>query len=275
MPETSSQYGSPPIGFLCLPLEIRESIYIHLLLRSAVLVQYLDFEVDSWIKSIWEDPERLDYFADAEGIVPKRKTSILSVSRQISEEALNVLYGRNLFIVHIHDGAHRDLLKFGTANLRRIRHLRLVAQPNGVCFPKPIKFDSKLWIPLLTDLSQLCLVVQQPLQARTYYYNAPSLEEDVRKWVAWLEPIIRYLAQNIKETTTVGIDDNDLIETGEVVQKYFCSGYEKVRTVTGDRIFKRGEFSWESGHWDDDDDDGSTNFEDGGMGDDGSDRDET
>jgi len=104
-----------------------------------------------------------------EDIVPKRKTGIFSVSRQISEEALNVLYGRNLFIVLVHGGAHKNLLKFGTADIRRIRYLRLVAQPMGICFPEPMKFDSQLWIPLLTDLSQLCLVAQQPIQAGAYY----------------------------------------------------------------------------------------------------------
>lgn len=238
MPETSSQCGSQPNGFLCLPLEVREMIYFHLLIRSVVL---------PWIGAMWEEQASFD---DMEDIVPKRKVGILSVSRQISEEALNVLYGRNLFIIHVHVGAHRNLLKFGTANIRRIRHLRLVAQPMGFCFAEPLKFDPQLWTPLLTDLSQLCLVVQQPIQAHGYY-NAPSLEEDMREWVAWLEPVLRYLAQNITETTSVEIDDNNLVETTNIVQKCFRSGYKKVLTATGDKIFARGMFSWESGYWDD------------------------
>jgi len=268
MPDTSFQCGSKPSGFFFLPLEIREKIYFHLLPHSAIFVQHLNFEIDPWIRSIWEDPEQRAYFDEVEETVPKRKTGILSVSRQISEEALNVLYGRNLFIVLVHGGAHNKLLKFGTANIRRIRYLRLVAQPMGICFPEPVQFDSQLWIPLLTDLSQLCLVAQQPLQAMSYY-NAPSLEEDMQEWIAWLEPILRYLARNITEKTIVGVDDNKLVETGDVIQKRFRSGYERVQTVTGDQIFKRGMFSWESGYWDDDD--GGMNFADGGMGDDWSD----
>jgi hypothetical protein len=268
MPETLSQCSSQPSGFLCLPLELREKIYFHLLLRSAIHVQYLNFEVDPWIRSIWEDSERLALYDEVEDIAPKRKTGILSVSRQISEESLNVLYGRNLFIVTVHGGAHNKLLKFGTANIRRIRYLRLVAQPMGICFPEPMEFDSQLWIPLLTDLSQLCLIVQQPLRVGGYF-NAPTLEEDMQEWVVWLEPILRYLARNILETTIVEIDDNNLVETGEVVQKCFRSGYKKVQTETGDRIFERGMFSWESGYWDDDD--SGMNFADGGMGDDWSD----
>jgi hypothetical protein len=125
-------------------------------------------------------------------------------------------------------------------------------------------FDSRLWVRLLTDLNQLCLAAQQPLQAGGYY-NSPSLEEDMR---AWLEPILRFLAKNFTKTTIVGIGDNDLVETGELVRKCFPSGYKKVQTVTGDRMFRRGEFSWESGYWDDD---SGMNFADGGMGDDWSD----
>lgn len=261
MPDALLQCGSKPSGFFCLPLEIREKIYFHLLPQSAISVQYLNFKVDPWIRSLWEDPER-------QGTFRKRKTGILSVSRQISEEALNVLYGRNLFIVLVHGGAHNKLLKFGIANIRRIRYLRLVAQPMGIWFPTPVQFDSQLWIPLLTDLSQLCLVLQQPLQARGYY-DAPSLEEDMQKWIAWLEPMLRYLARNISDKTIVGVDDNELVETGDVIQKHFHSGYKRVHTVTGDRIFQRGMFSRESGYWDDDD--GGMNFADGGMGDDWSD----
>ncbi|KAK3941994.1 hypothetical protein QBC46DRAFT_83878 [Diplogelasinospora grovesii] len=69
--------------------------------------------------------------------------------------------------------------------------------------------------------------------------------------VAWLEPILRYLAEKTTETTVVEIDVNDL-ETSVLVQRCFRSGYKKAQTVIRDRIFMRGEFSWESGYWDDD-----------------------
>jgi len=61
-----------------------------------------------------------------EDIIPKKKTGILSVLRQISEEALNVLYGRNLFIITVHGGAHDKLLEFGTTKIWRIRYSRLI-----------------------------------------------------------------------------------------------------------------------------------------------------
>jgi hypothetical protein len=258
---------SQPTRFLTLPLELRNKIYSLLLVRGAVHVQNLRFEVDPWTRSMWEDTKQLELVDDTEDIFPIRKAGILSVSKQISEEALNVLYGSNLVMVLINGGAHDNLIRFGTDNIQRIRHLRLVAQPMGICYPETLKLETQLWVPLLTDLNRLCLVAQQPLQARGYY-NAPSLEEDMGEWVAWLEPILQYLAGKIAKANIVEIDDNDLVETRELVQKYFSPGYKKVKTITGDRIFMRGAFSWETGYWDDD---GPMNFADGGMGDDWSD----
>lgn len=66
---------------------------------------------------MWEDTEQLELFDDMEDIFPKRRTGILSVSRQISEEALKVLYGCNLFLVLIHGGAHDNLIRFGTDSI--------------------------------------------------------------------------------------------------------------------------------------------------------------
>jgi hypothetical protein len=88
------------------------------------------------------------------------------------------------------------------------------------------------------------------------------------EWLTWLEPILRYLARNISKPTVMDIDHNDLVETRELVQECFADGWKSLRTVTGGRIFMRGEFSWESGYWGDD---SGMNFADGGMGDDWSD----
>jgi hypothetical protein len=267
MVEILSQSVCQPTGFLTLPLELRDKIYSLLLVRGAVHLQYLQFEVDSWTRSMWEDIEQLELSDDMEDIFPKRKTGILSVSRLISEEALNVLYGCNLFVVLINGGAHNNLIRFGTDNIRRIRHLRLVAQPMGICYPETLKIETQLWVPLPRDLNRLCLVAQQLLQARGYY-NARNLEEEKGEWVAWLEPILQYLGGIIAKTNIVEIDDNELVETRELMQKNFSPGYRKVKTITGDRIFMWGEFSWETGYWDED---GPMNFADGGMGDDWSD----
>jgi hypothetical protein len=47
MVEILFQSVSQPTGFLTFPLELRDKIYSLLLVRGAVHLQYLQFEVDS------------------------------------------------------------------------------------------------------------------------------------------------------------------------------------------------------------------------------------
>jgi len=287
-------------GLLDLPVELREKIYEPLLVRHGpVEVRSLSFKVDPWIEYMWEHAEMLSRPLDVGGndddddnngdgtgddddnddvesdnddngdMDWRRKTGILRVSKKISEEALGVLYGRNLFVVNLHAEPHEQLRKFGSQNLRRIRNLCFIAQPMGISYGTPLKLVPDTFLPVLEDLRKLCIVAQQPLEARIYY-GAPSLEQDLEEWITWLEPILRDLGNIVAKTTSVEIDDDNRAETSALVKKYFPQGYEKVQTVTGDRIFMRGAFSWESGYWDDDGRDGC-NFADGGMGEDWSD----
>ena len=197
------------------------------------------------------------------------RTGILEVSKAISDEALDVLYGQNAFIVDVHGRGYHDLLKFGVANLQRIRYLRIVARPMGISYGRALIFDPQLWLPLLEGLLQFCIVAQQPLAARGYP-GAPSLKEDLRKWTTWLDPVLKYFSTNLPKTTVVGLDDDGHAETTAMMDKYFDSDYQKVRTITGDFCFERGQYSRESGYWDSDGRDGC-NAADGSWGDDGSD----
>lgn len=102
----------------------------------------------------------------------EKKTGILGVSRVISNETLDVLYGRDIFVVQIQLTDARLLRKFGVANLRRIRYLRIVAQPckkkhapDGV---RSVFLSPKIWRPLLRGLVQLCIVA-----GRQYRHEAP------------------------------------------------------------------------------------------------------
>ena len=106
------------------------------------------------------------------------RTGILKVSRAISDGALNILYGQNIFAADIHGEGYLDFCKFSVTNLRRIHHLRIVARPIGVSYGKPPRFDPQPWLPLLEGLVQFCIVAQQSLTAGGYY-NAPTHEEDL------------------------------------------------------------------------------------------------
>ena len=197
------------------------------------------------------------------------RTGILEVSRTISNEALDILYGQNTFIVDIHGMSYRKFRNFNAANLRRVHYLRVVAQPAGISHGTALVFDPQIWLPMLEGLLQFCIVAQQPLAAGGYY-NAPTLAEDLCNWTSQLNPILNYFSANVPKTAAVSLDGNDCAETTAIMDKYFGLRYKKVRTITGDFYFKRGKYSMESGYWDDDGRDGC-NFADGGMGEDWSD----
>jgi hypothetical protein len=280
---------------LCLPLELRQRIYAIIFgPRRLVDIRHVRLELDPWSKSMIyrpkseklherdglendedvnsESEEKLsksdieDAYCFSEDFLYEWRTGILEVSRAISNEALDILYRQNVFVVDIHGKGYLKILKFSVTNLRRVHYLRIIARPMGVSYGKPLVFDPQLWLPLLEGLLQFCIVAQQPLAARGYY-DAPTLEEDLFEWTTWLDPILKFFSTNLPKTTAVGLDDDGRAETTAIMDTHFDPGYQKVRTITGDFCFERGQYSRESGYWDSDGRDGC-NFADGGMGDD-------
>ncbi|KAG6993940.1 hypothetical protein G7Y79_00049g085000 [Physcia stellaris] len=236
--------GSP---LLRLPLELRRRIYAFIFgHRHPIDLRHVRAELDPWWRSMIYQPqsEKLNHMDLFEW-----RTGITGVSRAISNESLDVLYGQNVFIVHIHRGGFSHIFsKMGVANSRRIRFLRVVARPMGICYGKPMVFNPQIWLPLLDGLLQFCIVAHQPLTAEGYY-GASTLEQDLREWTVWLDPILKYFSRNLPKTTAVGLDDDDHAETTAVMDKHFDSGYQKVRTITGDSYFQRGQYLIESGCW--------------------------
>jgi hypothetical protein len=280
---------------LRLPLELRQRIYAIILgPRRLVDLRNVRLELDPWSRAMIYRPKSeklherdcLEYDEDVDGESEEKlsesniedayrfsedfmyewRTGILEVSSAISREALDILYGQNIFVVDIHGEGYLQFRKFSVANLRRVHHLRIVARPMGISYGRPLVVDPQLWLPLLEGLLQFCIVAQQPLAARGYH-DAPTLKEDLFEWTTWLDPILEFFSKNLPKTTAIGLDDDGRVETTAMMDKHFGSGYQKVRTITGDFCFERGQYSRESGYWDSDGRDGC-NFADGGMGDD-------
>ena len=232
--------GSP---LLRLPLELRLRIYAFIFgHRRLIDLRHVRAELEGWSRSKIYRPqsEKLNNTYDMNRF--EWRTGITGVSKTISNESLDVLYGQNVFIVDIHGRACSHLFsKMGVANLRRIRFLRVVARPMRVCSGGPLVFDPKLWLPLLDGLLQFCIVAEPPLTARGYF-GAPTFEEDLCPWTSRLDPILKCFSTNLPKTTAVGLDDDDRAETTAMMDKYFDSGYQKVRTVTGDHCFEQGQY---------------------------------
>ena len=224
-----------PTGFLDLPLEIRLQIYRYCLVRSnPVHVHY-----------IYIDPYR---FCDM-GIHDEKK-SLLLVSKEVGTEALEILYGDNVFQVCLHGGAGGYLRKnFTEANRRKIRIMQVLMQPHGIDYGRML--DSTIFPPVLANLKKLSIVAQQPLQAGGYY-NAPTFEQDMEEWIGWLRATLQFITCHLPDRCIVQVDDDDKMETSAVMGECFPSGYRRVQTLAGDLCFERNDYSRESGYWDDD-----------------------
>lgn len=59
------------------------------------------------------------------------------------------------------------------------------------------------------------------------------------EWITWLESMLRNLARNIPKKTIVGVDFANVVETGDIIQRYFDSGHTKVVTGPACEILKR------------------------------------
>jgi len=133
-----------------------------------------------------------------------------------------------------------------------MRYLALIAQPSGTSYTPGEMPDNALWCSIIPQLKGLRIVAEQPLEAGGYY-NAPTLEQDMDCWVKWIRPFLQCFGQHLSRETIVQVDYDGRVETGELVKECLPDGYRKVRCrYFGNLIFKRGEFSWESGYWHDD-----------------------
>lgn len=181
------------------------------------------------------------------------KNSIFLLSRQISEEALDILYGENIFILHLHgEGEYYLKENFTEANRQRIRYLLLTAQPMGVSYMLERMPDDALWSSILPQLKGLRIVAEQPVKISSDYW-APSLEQQMERWVEWIMPFLQCIGQHMSKESVVQVDIDGQAETRELVKECLPHGYREIRChYIGDLIFKRGRFSWESGYWDDD-----------------------
>ena len=74
------------------------------------------------------------------------RNSLFIVSKQISEEALDYVYGENIFLLQIHHGDERKFKNtFSEQNLERMKYLLVIALPGDILYPSRQGLDSMLW----------------------------------------------------------------------------------------------------------------------------------
>ena len=170
---------------------------------------------------------------------------IFQLSSQISAEALDILYGGNIFELSLHEsGDGYFLLKnFTTANRQRIRNLLVVARPVGYIYDPEHKPDQELWSSILPHLQVLRIVAQQP-QEGGHYSNSTTLEQDMECWICWISLFFQCFGESLTKNASIQVDTNGAAETKALVGKYLTLGYREIQChQVGDVIFKRGAYS--------------------------------
>lgn len=204
-----------PASLLTLPLEIRLQIYHYCIPRKRIIevsgphfhgrwsleeeasTQEVEEEANTFDNEEEADTQHVEEMEDDTQVfesgtqdivldlwnINKSNNGLFLVSKQIGEEALDLLYGENIFKLCVHgDGEYFLRKNFSERNRRRTRYILVIAQPMGASFRPEQKPDNALWSSILPDLKAFRLVLQQPLEAAGYY-NAPTLEQEMDRWV--------------------------------------------------------------------------------------------
>ena len=219
-------HPTQPTGLLNLPVEIRLEIYRYSLIRQEPIQLHI----------VRFYPDQRD---------PKRHAVVL-ISRQLSEEALDVLYGENVFKASIYWDDQNALNKFALANRQRIRRLHLFAH-TYVAWSLPFNVNLHTLRPTLANLTWLYIVVLLPVGVMNWG-NALTLEQDMHEWLTQLKDVLEYVNQHVSSRATIIVHDSNREETRELVKKCLSNGYRKAHSWTGGIWFRSGEFSLDDGY---------------------------
>ncbi|KAL3420248.1 hypothetical protein PVAG01_08747 [Phlyctema vagabunda] len=163
--------------------------------------------------------------------------SIFLVCKQISDEALDVLYGENAFthFIHVNGGRHLER-NFPEANRRRMRMLLLVAQyRRRVHCNTP---DNPMWSSIIPNLRILRLVADQPKQETSWCFGLHKMK--MEGWRTFMRAFLNCFRQHLPEGRLLEVDFNGDSETGELVRDCMAGRYREVRCrLVGDVVFRR------------------------------------
>lgn len=225
-------------GFLDLPYELRHQVYCYWIPRrqniSTVLVSSRSL--------------RYGFYDECRG-ADCSTLQALQLSKQISEECLNILYGENTFHVCLNDCGEHELECFFTEqNMRRVRHLFFVAESeifpsrfNGRLIYSPSTPNESLWATILSNLRSLTIFVMLPTEAHEY----PTLEEKIAEWVEWITPYLQCLGKYISKTSQVLIVDDGDRDATDLVEKHLSPSCRLQRSCPDDYTSRWKELEWD------------------------------
>ncbi|RDL38617.1 uncharacterized protein BP5553_02957 [Venustampulla echinocandica] len=260
-PEAQPPPRVPPISLLQLPFEMRLQIYRHSIPRKRVVSSTFVFDefCTRWYLGEVDDHDCFDTKlisggdmneSDYQGRKSKNGTTIFLLSKQISEEALDVLYGENIFRLPL-DGAGQDWLKtFTEANRRRIRYLLLTARPQ---LPLLVQLEQGLWylkhIPdnallssIVPRLKGLRIVDKEPIDIPGYFTD-DGRQKAIEKWVGKTRPFLGCIGQHLSSATVVEVESNNRPDINGLTKECLPNGFRYVLyPITGDSLFQTERF---------------------------------
>ena len=208
-----------PVGFLDLPPELRIEIYRY------CLVSEHPIEFLPWcpVSSLWR--------------CTSRSRSLLLVSKTIGSEASEVLYGENVFLVHMHGEAGHQLSKRITeSNRLKIRKLQTLLGTDEAFRKYPL--NPVIWSPVLGNLRKLSIVAPKPMLD----FRNKETKDD---WIGWLRDFLQYIISLVPSSCIIEVDNTEKAKTGILMREYLPNNHRKVQTLTGDYYFGRNDFAWE------------------------------
>ncbi|KAF5868821.1 uncharacterized protein Bfra_012154 [Botrytis fragariae] len=212
-------------SLLRLPLEIRQMIYMQLLTCRPMKIQYPYRPTrNSRPLRIHISPECEVYTGFSTHIllpechIEKLTVGLLSVSQQISDEALNVLYGHNEFTLLFYSPSwfnHSTPCTLNAGNMKRIRDIHMICE-RRILLKEYSIVNLELWLPLLVNVRRFEIFVQNPL-ARSKF--------DAEQGIDWIEPLLMTVAEISGTRPRVTVDDEGSAPTINLVTKCFGTGF--------------------------------------------------
>jgi len=251
----SSATARTPTSFLHLPYELRLQIYCNCLPFKQILdLHPLPHDRQCQVNSLLKHDKGISY--------PKSKLprvrgeegwartgsafentalpNILVASRQISNEALDILYGENIFHIYLFSKGEDQLKRvISRANRARIRHILLVLYGDF-----SFTLDSTVWNDFLPLLKSLRIVTTEPVFDCGHKGPNPRECKEVRwrekrkEWLEWLERIVNCISQTVSSNTVVLVERGDEDAT-KLIQKHLPQGDQRHRTLFGEFIIRR------------------------------------
>jgi hypothetical protein len=163
----------------------------------------------------------MESWNSSEPRLPEIKKSLLLVSKSVGLEAIDLLYGENVFQVFLPGGGAFDPQEvFTEANIRRMRRMKVIIQP--YCADYAEMLDPTRWSPILAGLSHLSIMAQQPLHAKPNKALF-SLELDMEERMVRLRVFLQYIVHQLPSSLIIEVDDDGRKPTSDLIRECFTA----------------------------------------------------